>query len=249
MLAGDVKTTGTLGFYGTVYSRLFSVSTLGFWIGNSVTLDLIDSVSLSDTALIGNFLSFVDSFSLADDIDDLVLDISVGDTIFLSDTMVSVLEQYLSDSVSISDNIETLSSIAFGDAIVIADGYSTIASGTKGYTIVDRLYDPDAYRKPWMGYIAIGESNEGAGAGTFDTLGSELHRKAGEVFVRENSYFIRARFGQDEPTEDDLEIYEIGLFDASSGGNMYKRWILDTPITKDNIDEIIIELSVTIKQG
>ena len=60
---------------------------------------------------------------------------------------------------------------------------------------------------------------------------------------------MKATFGQDELTGDDWSICEVGIFDAAADGVLGRRWVLDTPIPKDNIDELEIECAITIVHG
>lgn len=111
-----------------------------------------------------------------------------------------------------------------------------------GLTKAIVLADPDFFDIPWMGYIAIASSAENNGGFLVD----ELHRKQAEVWVIRNTYFAKATFGLDEPTADDLVIKSVGLFHQAIGSKMGEIWILDSPVDKDNIDEIVIEVAVTI---
>jgi hypothetical protein len=113
--------------------------------------------------------------------------------------------------------------------------------------VVETLVDPASLIEPWMGYIAIGTSNTAVDGAL--ALVAEVCRKAASVRVVSNTYFASASFGQDEPTDDGLLIYEVGLFDSLSGGNMAHRWVLDTGIAKDNIDEFVTECAITVLHG
>lgn len=101
---------------------------------------------------------------------------------------------------------------------------------------------------PYELYVAVGESDI---TGTvFDTvLWDEVHRKKGVIRVVANTVFVRAVFGQDEPTADGLSIKEIAIFDAAAGGTLIERWILGSPVAKDNIDEVVVECAITIVHG
>jgi len=116
------------------------------------------------------------------------------------------------------------------------------------YGVSAVLADPSVESLPWMPYIAIG-SGDAADSELSDALETELYRKLGTVFVKSNTYFITATFGQGEPDTDDLEIKEIGIFSAASNGTMGARWVLATAVDKDNIDVIVIECAVTILHG
>ena len=107
--------------------------------------------------------------------------------------------------------------------------------------IVKILVNPGNYIVPWMSYIAIGQSD----ADSDLTLADEIHRKLADIWVIRNSYFMEANFGQDEPTGDDYEIKEVGIFDEAEDGIMGQRWVLITAIDKDNIDERIFYVIIT----
>lgn len=107
------------------------------------------------------------------------------------------------------------------------------------------LAEPFNQTTAWMPYIAISGSDA---VPVGDVLADELHRKLGVVTVIRNTYFVRATFGQDEPTADDQVIKSVGIFSAAVGGTLGEYWILenDDGLAKDNIDEVVIECAVTI---
>ena len=113
-----------------------------------------------------------------------------------------------------------------------------------GETIVEALVNPSSFSNAWMDYIAIGESN--ASAQDAFSLVDEIHRKSSDVYANRNTYFASATFGLDEPTGDDLQILEIGIFNASSEGDMGIRWTLNTVLDKDNLDDIVVECAITV---
>jgi len=107
------------------------------------------------------------------------------------------------------------------------------------------LADPAAHSDPYVSYLAIG-SGTTAVQDSDVTLESELHRKQANVFVRANTIFLVAEFGQDEPTGDSLTIAEVGAFNKSSGCILGKRWVLPNTESKDNVDELAVECALTI---
>ena len=115
--------------------------------------------------------------------------------------------------------------------------------------IAKTLSNPFDESAEWMPYVAIGTSNQAEDEDNDTALWGEIHRKLGSVWVIRNTYFVKATFGQDEPTGDDLTIYEIGIFDDPVTGVLGRRWVLPTGQSKDNIDEIVIECAVTILRG
>lgn len=158
-----------------------------------------------------------------------------NDSESLSDVLLVSISKVLSDILSSSESI--FKSLSIGQQL----------SGQKD--IAALLADPRSKVRPWMPWVAIGSSNIASNEPYETELWEELHRKRGDVSVTANTYFVRATFGQDEPTSDDLTIYEIGIFDAASDGNMGKRWVLNTGVAKDNVDEIVVECAVTILHG
>ena len=111
------------------------------------------------------------------------------------------------------------------------------------------LEDPRSWTLPFMPYIAIGEGSSAYDAADF-TLEDEKYRKLAEIVVIKNSYFAFATFAQDEPTED-IEIYEVGLFDSSdlASSNMARRWVFETSIDKGNLDAVAVECILTCLHG
>jgi len=104
------------------------------------------------------------------------------------------------------------------------------------------LAAPFSRETAWMPYVAIAGSDETPTGFLID----ELHRKLGVVTVIRNTYFVRATFGQDEPTDNDLIIKSVGIYSTVIGGVLGEYWILDSFVDKDNIDELVIECAVTI---
>lgn len=174
------------------------------------------------------------------------------DTLVITD--ISNIPQNLavSDLMAIADAIATLvgpfltfsDSLLLADAIVLLEGHITDPADG----IVAILANPPSiHGEVWMGYIAIGIGT----TASWDTgeLENEVYRKVAVVRSIKNTYLASATFGQDEPTEDNLAITEIGLFDDAVSGNMTKRWFLNTAIAKDNIDEIPIQCAIVFLAG
>lgn len=96
----------------------------------------------------------------------------------------------------------------------------------------------------WMPFIAIGDGI--TAPSTEDVqLEHELYRKRGVVTVVDNTYFVEADFGRDEPTED-VWIREIGIFDVLTGGRLGARWLLVEEIYKEYDDNINIRCCITL---
>jgi len=232
----------------------------------------LDVVDIADVFMFGNHIFITDSFAINDTvITSLILSKTIAETVVVSDVVVFSLDVPISDSVSVVDSALIAFNVGISDVVPIVDSakfnmdtvltsivsivdaiqtsivYGGFLPGQK--TIAALLADPDAYELEWMPYIAIGASDIESDEAVTTELWDELFRKRGVVSVKNNTYFVRVTFGVDEPNEDDLEIKEIGIFDASSDGNMGKRWVLSDPIDKDNIDEIVVECAVTILHG
>jgi len=126
-----------------------------------------------------------------------------------------------------------LSDAVRATALVGTLGQYDYSPSGSGDLIVSILKNPQLYRA-WMTHIAIEDAD-----------GNGLYRKAATVVVIKNTIHYRATFGQDEPDDDDIEIKQISLWSAASGGVMGERWILETAEEKDNIDEYVIECSLT----
>lgn len=162
-------------------------------------------------------------------------------------------ELAFAETVSVADLIALLNGprLNFADSVAVVDLLIDLVPGHVTHPsdgITDLLTNPPSiYGQVWMGYIAIGTGT----TEDFDTgkLENEVHRKSAIVWSIKNTYFARAVFGQDEPTADDLEITEIGLFDDPASGNMTKRWFLNEAVDKDNIDEIPIQCSIVFLAG
>jgi len=233
----------------------------------SDTLNITDSIAkllnlntgfqetfpISDILSIGGRLYLSDSMSISDTLVKL-FGKNLGEVVTISDDVVFTIGKNLSDTVAIADSISYGAGISLQDAMAITDALQRAMFWGESETLPDLvgvLGNPTAESMPWMVYIAIGDDNTRTNEFAETHLVSEIHRKKGDVKVRANTYFVRAIFGQDEPTGDDIEIKEIGIFDSEEGGTMGARWILegDGIIDKDNIDEIVIECEVTILHG
>lgn len=211
----------------------------------------VDIVAITELVHIGNFMLFADQMNI---VDALVKQVGkvFADTVTITDVVVYTVGKNMSDNLALSDVYALSGSVAWLDQLVIADDlYKALVIAETEPQVVGVLASPDTMVLPWMPYIAIGTSNikEEDVSGRITSLMAEVHRKQGTVKVIANTYFVRAEFGQDEPTADDLTLYEIGIFDAETGGTMAERWVLDTGISKDNIDEIVIECAITILHG
>jgi hypothetical protein len=117
---------------------------------------------------------------------------------------------------------------------ITGDGLKTIATKLGSNTS----------EESWMPFIAFGDgltlpSSEDV------TLKSEIYRKRGTVTVINNTYFVEATFGKDEPTID-CWMREVGIFDAISGGNMGARWLLVDEVWKEYDGEIYVKIAITI---
>lgn len=190
----------------------------------------------SDAILFAVEKGWSETFTISDSIDLLptwVRDFS--ESLTISDDLIKVVAKPLAEVMDISDAI--LKALTIASQIV----------GLKD--IAHTLADPSIKADAWMPYIAIGSSNQAEDETNDTALWSEIHRKAGTVTVIRNTYYVKATFGQDEPTGDDQTIYEIGIFDNLVDGTLGRRWVVNTGISKDNIDEIIIECAVTILHG
>lgn len=232
----------------------------------------------TESSILNDALIFVVSKSLIDSllpVDSLaaVLGRNFSDLSGISDSTVIAFSKVSTDAQTIVDILSSVASFgrSFADAGVIGDSVAktlnqalvdSIAESDSIFNalsiggqlesqkdIAALLADPRSEVLPWMPWVAIGDDDT-VGNEIYDTeLYGEIHRKRGEVTVRANTYFVRATFGQDEPTGDDLEIKEIAIFDAASDGVMGKRWVLGTAVDKDNVDEIVVECAVTILHG
>lgn len=90
-------------------------------------------------------------------------------------------------------------------------------------------------------YIGIGSDNTAEGASD-TTLGVELSRHTGTVTAFTAVYQVTATFASGSGTGN---VYEYGLFDANSGGNMLSR---DTEglITKGANDVLTVTAQITL---
>lgn len=236
---------------------------------------LCDTQTIIETFIAGNRLFFSELFNISDSISfgqtygrafgesmaivDSVVFLSgknIRDVIAIVDALASVssISKSLTDTMSIVD-VALVSSVSKVLSDILSSGESIYTSLELGQQLASQkdiaglLADPRSEVRPWMPWVAIGASNIESDELYETALWEELHRKRGDVSVTANTYFVRATFGQDEPTSDDLVIREIGIFDAASGGVMGKRWVLNTGVEKDNVDEIVIECAVTILHG
>jgi len=245
-------------------------------ISESISFDfgmnLADAFGIADTFIVGTALYFSDAFSIADTISMIrQMGIQFADTFSVGDSIALMLSKSLSEAMGLGDNVAFAVGKGLSDSLGVSD--AKVVSIGKGLTdilsITDALYkaltvgeqiaglkriaevlaNAPNETQAWMPYVGIGSSDIEGDEEAETSLWTELHRKLGAVTVRANTYFIRATFGQDEPTGDDLTIKEVGIFDAATGGKLGKRWVLENDESKDNIDEIVVECAVTILHG
>lgn len=175
-----------------------------------------------------------------------------ADIVVITDILNIPQSLEFSDTLTISELFATLNGprLIFADAVTIADIISlSQLQGPAVDDILNVLLGVTEYGKEWMGYIAIGTGTTPVDELRDDELDEEVYRKKADVWSIANTYFSRAVFGQDEPTGDDLEITEIGIFADASGGTMARRWLLENAVSKDNIDELPVECRVVFFQG
>lgn len=235
-------------------------------------MNLSDAFDITDTFLVGTALYFSDSLTISDTINMIrQMGIDLSDVFSIGDSVALMFSKSLSEAMGLGDNVafaigknlsETFS-ISDAKVLSMGKGLSDIVSITDALynaltvgeqivglkRIAEVLANAPNETQAWMPYIGIGSSDIEGDEESETTLWTELHRKLGTVTARANTYFIRATFGQDEPTGDGLTIKEVGIFDAASGGNLGKRWVLANDESKDNIDEIVVECAVTILHG
>lgn len=176
--------------------------------------------------------------------------LTLGDTLDITDLRQFLLDTLKFDIFPITDVFgRALPPLTFLDVLTISDAIVRRLFGAAEPQIAPVLGDPRSKDKPWMLYVAVGTGNTPVDKFKDVALDEEVHRKEGDVRVVANTYFVRAVFGQDEPNSDDLTLYEIGIFDSPTNGKMGARWVMDTGMSKDNIDEIVVECAITILHG
>jgi hypothetical protein len=225
-------------------------------VAKSVSQIVSDSISVSDSIVRGASQIATDVLSVSDS---FVIDFSqiISDSISTSDNIVLDYSQVFTDVLTVLDSLVFDSSISFSDLFNVITDVCNTSLVTPGdietvvglVDIASVLAKPFDETQPWMPFIAIGSSTLAENEVTDTELWEELYRKEGEVRVVRNTYFVKATFGQDEPTADDLSISEIGIFDANADGVLGRRWVLVTPVVKDNIDEIVVECAITMLHG
>ena len=174
------------------------------------------------------------------------------DQLVISDLLNLPRALVFGETFTIIDTIDTLNGprLVLTDIISILDVISfEELAGEADDEIAITLLGGQAYGVEWMGYIGIGTGTTAVDELRDDELENEVYRKKARVWSVGNTYFADVTFGQDEPTQDDLEITEIGIFNAATGGNMARRWVLGTAVEKDNIDELPIECRIVFFQG
>lgn len=247
MTAPNLDRIATSGWYGDSVTRFESIVTNGWYGGSPLVLVLSDSLSFTDSAIKGAGKELSDTFSITDSVVMTLGEIVMilADSFGITDSLTFAVSLGFAEQFDISDTIVKSVAKAVADALTISDAILSalaVFSRDMARTLAEPFNETDA----WMPYIAIGSSDEAGIEWLDNQLYGEIHRKAGEVYVIRNTYFVKATFGQDEPTGDSLSISEIGIFDDPVSGQMGKRWVLDTPVSKDNIDEIIAECAVTM---
>jgi hypothetical protein len=245
-------------------------------IGDSLSFDfgmnLSEAFGITDTFMVGTALYFSDAVTISDTIAVVrQLAMSLSEVFGMSDSVALMFSKSLSEAMGLGDNVAFAIGKNLSDTFGMSD--AKVLSMGKGLseiaTITDSLYNaltigeqivglkriaevlanaPNE-TQAWMPYIGVGSSDIDGDDARDTDLWSELHRKLGTVTSRANTYFIRATFGQDEPTGDGLTIREVGIFDELTGGKLGKRWVLSNEESKDNIDEIVVECAVTILHG
>lgn len=96
----------------------------------------------------------------------------------------------------------------------------------------------------WMPFIAFG-SGVTTPASTDESLETEVYRKRGVVTVENNTVFVEATFGIDEPSDDAI-VREIGLFNAISGGDLGARWLLLSDVIKLYDEYVNIRCAISL---
>jgi len=140
------------------------------------------------------------------------------------------------DKINISSNTELKVNEVVCDAIDLV----TDVGVQRAASMLGSPYNS----KAWMPYIAIGYGT--TPPSNIDlTLEYELHRKQGTVTVINNTYFVEAEFGIDEP-EGGCTFREVGIFDAANGGNMGARWLLVEDQVKEEDDYIVIRCAISL---
>jgi hypothetical protein len=117
----------------------------------------------------------------------------------------------------------------------------------KGLNALASKLGSNTTEESWMSFIAIGNGLS-VPSTEDETLVSEIFRKRGTVTIIDNTYFVEAEFGRDEPTQD-MILREVGIFDAISGGNLGARWLLVDEVLKEYDDVIYIKIAISMFAG
>lgn len=240
----------------------------------SLSKSLAENLGLSDTVILGIGKALSDNLSLTDVLQNVLhIQKSYSETFGIADNLVFGISKNLAETLNISDSIALVASFGrvFAESFSISDSlakrvakpfaelqsfsdslFKALVFGGElvgNKEIARILADASSETAPWMTYIAIGESDIAEDEVHDAALYDEIYRKAGTVWVVRNTFFIKATFGQDEPTGDGFTVKEVGIFDDPVAGILGRRWVLDSPVSKDNLDEIVVECAVTILRG
>jgi hypothetical protein len=96
-------------------------------------------------------------------------------------------------------------------------------------------------------YIGWGTSNQAESPADTDLIASVIRKAFDEVPIKNTSagiYDFSATLGLTEANSNTLR--ETGLFDISSGGDMFIRKLLPVEIAKDSTKEVSVSMRVTI---
>ena len=100
-----------------------------------------------------------------------------------------------------------------------------------------------------IGYIGIGTDNTAATV-TDTALGSEVDRQSMSAsypqFQATGQAIFFAEWGTSEPSGQPHTLYEMGLFDDITGGNMFNRIVFSSGVTKDSSIEMTAKIIVTV---
>jgi len=99
-----------------------------------------------------------------------------------------------------------------------------------------------------IGYVGIGLSNTAPSASDTDLL-SPVDRKGMDSGFPAwtpgtGKVAFQSTWAETEPAGQPYQIYEIGLFDSLSAGNMLNRIVLAAPITKTDAMELSVKITI-----
>jgi len=111
-----------------------------------------------------------------------------------------------------------------------------------------------SYLKEHYNYFGVGTSNVSENTPTNDLFspiewqeGTGIYRKQVEDIVFDGNNIIfkcKLRYNEFNPTSG--QIYEVGIFNRLMGGQMLLRTVFSTPITKNNLTELTIDVKMKI---